>query len=265
MIRVGIGGWTYAPWRRTFYPDDLPQSRELYYATRHVTSIEINGTFYRTQTPETFRKWAREAPDGFVFSVKGPRYATSHPKLAEAEPSIKRFFASGVLDLNDKLGPILWQLPPFRRFDAADLEAFLALLPAEIEGRAIRHVLEVRHESFAISALIELLRRHRIALVLTDTEAYPSLADVTGDFVYARLQRASEAEPDGYPAGELDAWLRRFRTWEGGGEPDDVPRLLSARHTQGESRPRDCFVYFIDGAKVRAPAAARALIERLQQ
>lgn len=261
MIRVGIGGWTFAAWRGTFYPAGLPHGRELSYASRHLTSIEINGTFYRTQKPESFRRWAAEAPEDFVFTVKGPRYATTRPNLADAGPAIERFLTSGVLELGDKLGPILWQLPPTKHFDSAEIEAFLGLLPKIASGRALRHVLEVRHRSFCAPSLVELLRGLATPVVFTDADAYPSIADVTGDFVYARLQRASEQEPTGYGAADLDLWAERIGAWAGGDEPDGLPRLAPPRAASAGSR--DCFVYFIDGAKVRAPAAAMALIERL--
>ena len=261
MIRVGIGGWTYEPWRGSFYPADLPPSRQLSFASRRLGSIEINGTFYRTQKPESFRRWAAESRGGFVFSVKASRYATSRPRLAEARPSIEHFFKSGVMELGDKLGPVLWQLPPNKRFDADDLAAFLRLLPRTIEGRSVRHALEVRHASFRSPELVSMLRGHGVALVFTDSPKYPSIADLTADFVYARLQRAQETEPDGYAPPDLDRWAARVRCWASGGEPDDLPRLTN--EPAPTTGPRDCFVYMIDGAKVRAPAAAMALIERL--
>jgi uncharacterized protein YecE (DUF72 family) len=261
MIAIGVGGWTYEPWRGTFFPPDLPRAKELSYAGRHLGTIEINGTFYRTQKPESFRRWARETPDGFAFSVKAPRYATNHPHLAEAGQSIEWFFASGVAELGDKLGPVLWQLPPNKRFDADDLDAFLALLPRRVGGRSLRHALEVRHESFASQQCVTLLRRHGVALVFTDSPKYPSIADLTADFVYARLQRAQESEPDGYASPDLDRWAARLRCWASGGEPDDLRRLTP--DPPPTTHPRDCFVYMIDGAKVRAPSAAMALMARL--
>jgi uncharacterized protein YecE (DUF72 family) len=261
MILIGVGGWTYEPWRGTFFPPNLPRARELSYASSHLGTIEINGTFYRTQKPESFRRWARETPDGFVFSVKAPRYATNRPRLAEAGSSIEWFFASGVGELGAKLGPVLWQLPPNKRFDADDLAAFLGMLPRSVDGQPVRHALEVRHESFRSRQSVTLLRRHRVALVFTDSPKYPSIADLTADFVYARLQRAQESEPDGYPPADHDRWADRLRCWASGGEPDDLPRLTS--DPPPSTGPRDCFVYMIDGAKVRAPAAAMALIGHL--
>lgn len=262
MIRVGVGGWTYEPWRGTFYPRGLPQARELSYACGQLTSIEVNGTFYRTQKPDSFRKWAHEAPDGFVFSLKGPRYATNRSRLAEAGPSIVRFLESGVTELGPKLGPILWQFAPTKTFDEADFGAFLDLLPGEVDGRSIRHVVEVRHDSFRAPAFIELLRRHRVPVVYADAENFPAIADMTGDFVYARLQRSIEDEPTGYSPQALDLWAQRFQAWAGGGEPDDLPRVEQTPPAS-ERKPRDCFVYFIAGAKVRAPAAAMAFLQRI--
>ena len=261
MIRVGVGGWTFEPWRGTFFPQGLMKVQELAHASRHLTSIEVNGTFYRTQSPATFRKWADETPDDFVFSLKGPRYVVSRGRLAEAGDSIRRFVESGITELGTKLGPILWQLAPTKAFEAADLEAFLELLPREVEGRALRHVVEVRHESFRVPAFVELLRRHHMPVVYADSDKYPAIPDPTGDFVYARLQRSTEDEPTGYGPAALDAWAERLLAWAAGGQPADLPRV-----TEGESRTQscDCFVYFISGAKVRNPAAAMALIERLR-
>lgn len=261
MILIGVGGWTYEPWRGTFFPPDLPRARELSYAGSRLGTIEINGTFYRTQKPESFRRWARETPDGFVFALKAPRYATNRPRLAEAGSSIEWFFASGVAELGDKLGPVLWQLPPNKRFDVDDIDAFLALLPRRVYDRSLRHALEVRHESFRSPQVVSLLRRHGVALVFTDSPKYPSIADLTADFVYARLQRAQEPEPDGYASPDLDRWAARLRCWESGGEPDDLPCLTT--DPPPATGPRDCFVYMIDGAKVRAPQAAMALMTRL--
>jgi uncharacterized protein YecE (DUF72 family) len=263
VIRVGIGGWTYEPWRGVFYPPGLPHARELHYASRRLTSIEINGTFYRTQKPDSFRRWAAETPDDFVFSVKAPRYATYRPRLAEAGPAIERFFASGVSELGDKLGPVLWQLPPNKRFDEADLAAFLELLPRRLNGRPIRHAVEPRHRSFVEPRFVALLRRAGIAVVFGDSDVHPSIADLTGDFVYARLQRATEREPSGYSSADLDRWAARLRIWAAGDEPDDLPRILPPM--TAARTPRPCFVHMIDGDKVRAPAAAMALLDRLEE
>jgi uncharacterized protein YecE (DUF72 family) len=260
-IYVGIGGWTFAPWRGAFYPDGLPHAKELAYASRQLTSIEINGTFYRSQSAATFRKWATETPDGFVFSVKGPRFVVQRGVLAEAGDSLKRFFDSGVLELGDRLGPILWQFAPTKKFDETDFAKFLELLPASVDGRKIRHVVEVRHDSFKTPAFVALLRRFGVPAVFSEHARYPAIADLTGDFVYARLQKGDDAIATAYPANALDRWAERARRWAAGGEPDDLPRVEPER--KGKPQPRDVFVYFIHEGKVRAPAAASALIERL--
>ena len=241
-------------------PRDFAQARELEYASRKLTTIEINGTFYGTQKPESFRKWAVETPDDFVFSLKGPRYATHRRVLAEAGESIERFFTSGVLELQGKLGPILWQFHPAKQFESQDFAAFLALLPRRLDGKPIRHVVEVRHASFVVPEFIALLREFAVAVVLADSAKHPLIADVTADFVYARLQRTSEKEKAGYPARALELWAQRARSWAAGKTPDDL--ALIAGSPPGASG-RDVFVYMISGAKVRAPAAAMALIDRL--
>jgi uncharacterized protein YecE (DUF72 family) len=261
MIRVGIGGWVFEPWRGEFYPKGLPKAQELSYASRKLTSIEINGTFYRTQKPDSFRKWAQETPDDFVFSLKGPQFATNRRVLAEAGESIERFFASGVLELKSKLGPILWQMAPTKKFDPDDFAGFLALLPKEIAGTPIRHAVEVRHESFVTPEFVALTRKLAVAIVLVESDKHPPIADVTSDFVYLRLQRTSDKVKTGYPPAALAAWAERAWTWEGGGTPDDLPTV--AGQAPAKTR-RDVFVYMISGAKVRAPAAAMALIEKLQ-
>src|SRR5439155_4875106 len=242
-IRVGIGGWVYPPWRGAFYPAGLPQAQELAYASRHLTAIEINGTFYNSGRPESFRKWRGATPEDFVFSLKGPRFVTHRTELAAAGAALDLFFSRGILELGDKLGPILWQFAPTKRFDETDFAGFLELLPRQIEGRRIRHVVEARHASFAAPACAELLRRHGIALAMVDDAKYPGFDAVTADFRYLRLRRCAEDEPTGYPADALDEWTDRLRGWAAEGT--------------------DCFCYFINGAKVRAPAAAQALIARL--
>lgn len=256
-IRVGIGGWTYAPWRGVFYPAGLPQKRALEYASRRVTAIEINGTFYRTQNPASFAKWRDETPEDFVFTVKAPRYATHRTVLAEAGPSIEHFMASGVLELGDKLGPVLWQFPPTKRYDADDFERFLALLPRR---PGLRHALDVRHESFMCDDFIALARRYGAATVYTDSHDYPSYADVTADFMYARLMRCEAALATGYPESALNAWARRLAAWARGQQPADLP---AAGTRSADRTPRDVYAFMIDGAKERAPAAAQALLARL--
>jgi len=260
-IRVGIGGWTFEPWRGVFYPKGLSQKRELEYAGQHVTSIEINGTYYGSQKPESFARWRAETPEGFVFSVKGPRFATNRGKLAEAGSSIERFLASGVTELKEKLGPINWQFLPTKKFDPADFEAFLKLLPDEAGGLAIRHVVEVRHESFRAPEFVTLLRKYGIATVLTDKAEFPEIPDVTAPFVYVRLQRSAEKVATGYPPKELDTWAERARAWAAGSAPKE-PKPVGAPEKKAP-KSRDVFIYMINGFKPKAPAAAMALIERL--
>ena len=242
-IRIGIGGWVYPPWRGAFYPPGLRQSEELSFASRHVTAIEINGTFYRIQTPASFQKWRDETPDDFMFSLKAPRFLTHRNDLASAAPYMARFLDSGLLDLKQKLGPILWQFAPSKQFDEADFSAFLDLLPRERDGASLRHVVEARHRSFQCPEFIGLLRRHSIAVAMVDDANHPAFEDLTADFVYLRLRRCAEDEPTGYPPDALDGWAERLHAWAAEG--------------------RDCFLYFINGAKIRAPAAAQALIARL--
>jgi uncharacterized protein YecE (DUF72 family) len=260
-IRVGIGGWTFEPWRGAFYPKGLPQKRELEYAGQHLTSIEINGTYYGSQKPESFARWRAETPDGFVFSVKGPRFATNRGVLAQAGSTIERFFASGVTELKEKLGPINWQFLPTKKFDPGDFEAFLELLPNKVDGLAIRHVVEVRHDSFRVPEFVALLRRHGTAVVLTDKEGFPEIPDVTAPFVYVRLQRCAEKVEAGYPPKALDQWAERARTWAKGGAPSDL-QAVGGREPKSP-KSRDVFIYMINGFKPKAPAAAMALIERL--
>lgn len=260
-IRAGIGGWTYAPWRGSFYPDGLVQRRELEYASRHVTAIEVNGTYYGAQKPASYAAWRAQTPDGFVFSLKAPRYATERNALAGAGKTIRDFVFGGLAELGDRLGPINWQLPERTVFERDDLAAFFDLLPAELDGVRLRHVLEVRDASFACADYVELARSHRVATVFTDSAEYPSFADVTGDFVYARLRCSEAKHATGYAPAALDAWARRAGEWARGGEPDDLPRVAPPLAAASE---RDVFVYFINGAKERAPAAAIALLDRLQ-
>jgi uncharacterized protein YecE (DUF72 family) len=260
-LYIGIGGWTFAPWRGVFYPEKLVQSKELQYAASKLTSIEINGTYYGSQKPESFRKWASEVPDGFVFSLKGPRFTTNRRVLAEAGDSINRFYGTGVLELGDRLGPVLWQFAPTKKFDEADFGKFLELLPRQLDGRALRHVVEVRHPSFCVPAFVALLRQFETPVVFAEHGSYPAIADVVGDFVYARLQKGDDEIKTCYPPKQLDAWAKRLQLWADGGEPDDLPRVdkPSAKKT-----PRDVFAYVIHEGKVRAPAGAMELIERVK-
>ena len=262
-IYLGIGGWNFEPWRGVFYPKGLPQAKELEYAATHLTSIEINATFYRSQTPATFRKWAATVPDGFVFSVKGPRFATNRRVLADAGDSIKWFFDTGVFELGDRLGPLLWQFAPTKKFDPADFGKFLELLPAKSGSTALRHVVEVRHPSFCAPDFIALARSFRIPVVFTDHATYPSIADATGDFIYARLQKGEDSIPTAYPPKELDAWGKRLQLWAQGGAPADLPYIEAPGATK-TAAPRDVFAYVIHEGKIRAPAAAMELIERLK-
>lgn len=259
-IRIGIGGWTYAPWRGTFYPDDLTQSRELEYASQHLTSIEINGTFYGLQKPASYEKWYQETPEDFVFSLKAPRYATNRKVLADAGETIERFFASGVLLLKQKLGPINWQFAPTKKFDGEDFEAFLKLLPASIEGVKLRHAIEVRNDSFRTPEFIALARKHKVAVVLAGDSAYPQIADVTAPFVYARIMGTTDKQAKGYSAKALDAWAARARELAAGATPGD---LETCGEVPAKAAARDVYLYVISGFKERNPAAAMALIERL--
>lgn len=261
-IRVGIGGWTFAPWRDNFYPAGLAHSQELHFASRAVTAIEINGTYYSTQSPKSFARWRDETPEDFVFSLKANRFATNRRVLAEAGDSIRRFVESGLSELGPKLGPIVWQFAPTKVFDAEDFGAFLQLLPAQVDGLALRHVLDVRHPSFMVPAYLALARRHRCATVFTDAQKFPSFADLTGDFVYARLMQSRADCASGYDGGLLDRWADVAHDWAAGRTPAGAPLVEPASDTD---QPRDVFVFFINGAKERAPAAAQALLQRLER
>ncbi|HJR13494.1 MAG TPA: DUF72 domain-containing protein [Rhodanobacteraceae bacterium] len=261
-IKVGIGGWNFPPWRDNFYPKGLPQRRELEFASRHLATLEINSTFYRAQTPKVYAKWRDETPPGFVFSLKAPRQVAEVRKLAGAGALIRVFLFGGLAEFGDRLGPIVWQFPPSRRFEHDDFAAFLGLLPHELNGRPLRHALEVRNASFLCEEFLELARARRAACVFTDSPEYPNFADLTGDFVYARLMRSRESERDGYPADELGAWAARARSWREGGEPKDLPRVSAENKTQ-RVQQRDVFINFISAAKARNPAAAMALQGRI--
>lgn len=260
-VRVGVGGWTFAPWRNNFFPEGLPHSQELEYAAQHLSAIEINGTYYRTQKPASFAKWRDETPPGFVFSVKASRYATNQRVLGAAGDSIKRFVGSGLAELGEKLGPIVWQFMPTKRFEPDDFEAFLDLLPQSVDGLKLRHAMDVRHASFMAPEYLKLARKYKVATVFADSDEYPSFADLTGDFVYARLMRTEAGVATGYEAKALDRWAERAQAWAAGAEPGDLPRVEAALAPQ---QPHDVFMLFISGAKERAPAAAMALLERLK-
>ena len=243
-IRVGIGGWTYAPWRGVFYPAKLPQAKELEYASRAMTAIEINATFYGRQKPKSWEAWEKVAPDGFQFAVKGSRYCVMKSKLAEAAEGLSGFFAQGFSALGPKLGPILWQFTHYRRFDRDDIAGFIDLLPHDVDGVKLRHAIEPRHESFNDDRFFELCRARNIAIVFEDSDDYPCIEADTADFAYARLQRMNEDLATGYDGAALDGFAERARNWQKAG--------------------RDAYIFMINGAKVRAPAAALALQERLR-
>lgn len=243
-IRVGIGGWTFEPWRGVFYPDGLPQKRELEYAAQHLTAIEINATFYGRQKPESYRNWAKAVPDGFKFSLKASRYATARKVLAEGGESIRTFLEQGFTELGDRLGPILWQFAATKRFDRDDFARFLDLIPDTQDGVPLRHVLEPRHESFRDPAFFAVAKARNMAVVSAESDEYACFDEQTADFAYARLQRSVEKLKNGYPPKALDHWAAKARGWAEDG--------------------RETFVYFISGAKVRNPAAAQALIKRLK-
>jgi len=259
-IHVGVGGWVYAPWRGgMFYPDGLVQRRELEYASRHLTSIEINGTYYGTQKPATYAKWRDETPDGFVFSAKAPKRITQARRLAGTGAQIEDF-VGGIAELETKLGPLVWQFAHGRVLQRDDVEAFLELLPAQARGRRLRHVLEIRDPAFVDAALLAQTRRRGIATAFTDSDEYPSFADLGGDFVYARLMRSRSEHATGYPAAALQAWVRRIRAWRRGEDNPDLPHVAAPQPGDG---PREVFVYFISAAKERNPAAAMALLQAL--
>lgn len=259
-IRIGIGGWTYASWRGTFYPQDLAKADELRYAASVLTALEINGTFYRSQRPETFAKWRESTPASFVFTVKAPRFATHRKRLAEAGDSVERFLTEGVGELGDKLGPILWQLPGTKRFDPADVTAFLSLLPRTVDGRCLRHAIEVRHESFRAPEMIALARAYGVAIVWAADSVYPEIADATADFHYLRLMGTREEETLGYADWTLDRWAEQLV---------ELARGAPARGVDLVTEPsgpgaRDIFCFIIGGYKSNNPAAAMALIDRIR-
>lgn len=279
QIRIGISGWRYKPWRGVFYPKGLRQKDELHFASRAFRSIEINGTFYALQRPASFAAWVDQTPEDFVFSVKAPRYITHILRLKDAEQAVKNFFASGVLALKDKLGPILWQIPPSFRFEPERLDTFFAGLPKSTQeaaalakrhsleksraltktdaDRPLRHALEIRHESFRDPAFIRLLKKHKVALVVADTVEWPCLLDETSDFVYCRLHGSEQLYVSGYTDSALNQWAARVKVWTTGGVAEG-PRIGQP----GAKRARDVFVYFDNDAKVKAPVDAASLIAK---
>jgi len=259
-IRIGIGGWTYEPWRGIFYPAGLPHARELEHAATRVTAIEINGTYYGSQKPETFQKWADSVPDDFIFTIKASRFCTNRRVLADGADSIEKFLGQGLDRLGEKLGPILWQFMATKQFDPDDFGAFLNLLPSRRDGMTLRHAIEVRHESFRDLRFIDMVRDAGAAVVFADSTEHPCIADPTADFVYARLQNAREDEPTGYSSADLDRWAKIAGEWAKGGRPEGFDYVTKAGPARSS---RDVFLFMINGAKVRAPAAAEALIERL--
>ena len=260
-IRIGIGGWTYEPWRGTFFPEGLPQKRELAYAAERLTAIEVNGTYYSSFKPATFAAWAAQVPPGFVFTLKASRYCTTRKVLAEAGESVARFCGQGIVELGDRLGPILWQFMPTRKFVSDDFAAFLRLLPAEQDGVPLRHAVHVRNDSFADPMFVAMCRAADVAIVFADSADYPAIADVTAPFVYARLESAQEEIATGYAPAALDRWADAARSWAAGGQPEGLPYVSDAPPPE---QPRDTYVFFINGAKVRAPQGAMALIDRLR-
>lgn len=259
-IRVGIGGWNYAPWRETFYPAGLAQKNELSHAASVLTAIEINGTFYRSQKPETFAKWRDAVPEGFVFTLKAPRYATNRKVLAEAGESVERFLKGGITELGDKLGPILWQFAETKRFESEDFAAFLSLLVPEVDGHPLRHAVEVRHESFCVPEMVALARRHGVAIVRARDSRHPEIADRTADFAYLRLMGTNEGIPLGYDEAALDRIAAELRALAAGNPPQSVGLLAEP---EGDG-PMDVFCFMISGHKASNPAAAMALIDRLR-
>ncbi len=260
-IHVGIGGWTYPPWRGRFYPDGLPHAQELAYAGARLSAIEINGTFYRHQAPASFAAWRDAVPDGFVFAVKAHRATTQGRDLADAGPAIERFLRSGLTELGPKLGPILWQFAPTKKFDPVVMELFLAMLPVSLDGVAFRHAVEARHASFLDPAWPTLAARYNAAVAVIESDKQALRGDVTADFVYARLQRNEGDAAEGYATGALDGWAERLRRWSTGLPVEDLECVLPDKIA---AVPRACFAFFISGDKERAPDAAQAMLGRLK-
>ena len=260
-IHIGVGGWDYDPWRETFYPPGLPKKKQLEHVGRHLTATEINATYYKLQKPELFAGWAQMVPDGFRFAIKASRFCTNRRNLGDAGEAIGKFCAQGFTELGDKLGPLLWQLAPTKRFDPAEISAFLMLLPTSRDGIGLRHALEVRHESFACREFVAIARAAGVAIVFADHETYPEIADITADFVYARLQRTVAEVDTGYSDKALDRWAEVARGWAAGESPAGLDYISKAK---APATPREVFAFIISGAKERNPAAAMAMIERLR-
>ncbi|THD82528.1 MAG: DUF72 domain-containing protein [Phenylobacterium sp.] len=258
-IRAGIGGWTFEPWRGVFYPAGLKQADELSYAASHLTAIEINGTYYSTFKPDSWAKWRASTPDGFKFAVKASRFCTNRRELADMGESMQKFLGQGISELGDRLGPILWQFMGAKKFDPVDFEGFLKLLPDKLDGLPLTHVLEPRHASFQTPEFIALARKYNATVCLADHGSYPLIADVTGPVVYARLQTGSDDIETAYEAKALDLWTERFKAYAAGGRPADLPAVSSE---EAPTTPRDVYAFVIHEGKVRAPAAAMALIAR---
>ncbi|MFT4934393.1 MAG: hypothetical protein ACI9LT_001073 [Pseudoalteromonas distincta] len=261
QVRAGIGGWTFEPWRGVFFPKGLRQADELAYASARLPVIEINSTYYSSQKPESFAKWAAATPEGFVFTVKASRFCTNRKVLSDAGESIGKFLNQGLVELGDRLGPILWQFMATKRFDPQDFEGFLNLLPGSLEGRPLRHAVEVRHESFAEAAFLDMCRARNVAVCLTEHAEFPMIADPTADFVYARLMAGVDEIETGYADEALDRWARRLEAYAEGGAPEDLPHVAPVADRRDD---REVFAFFISEGKVRAPAAAQALMARLK-
>lgn len=257
-IRIGIGGWTFDPWRGVFFPEQWPKARELEYAASKLSVIEVNGTYYSGFKPATFAKWRDATPADFMFTLKASRFCTNRRVLADAGESVAKFVGQGIVELGDKLGPILWQFMGTKQFDPADFGAFLKLLPASQAGIALRHAVHVRHESFQTPEFVALCRAASVAIVFADAPAYPAVADVTGEFIYVRLETGADDQPHCYPDAELPHWAAAAKNWAAGGQPAGLPYFGEAAP---EKTPRDTFVFFIHGGKVRAPAGAMRLTE----
>ena len=260
-IHIGVGGWDFDPWRGTFYPEGLARTKQLEFAAQHLNATEINATYYKLQSPELYARWAKMVPDGFRFAIKGSRFCTNRRDLGDAAEAVGRFSAQGFTELGEKLGPIMWQLAPTKPFDPDEIRAFLALLPTSRDGIALRHALEVRHESFRSREFVAMMRAANVAIVFADSDDYPRIADLSADFVYARLRSTREKEPLGYSPAELDRWAERMAGWAGGESPAGLDYVVDA---PAPVKPRELFAFVISGAKVRNPAAAQALISRLE-